>query len=340
MKRLSSHKRVDKLANDKRVTRPVLGKWLYITSLLILAVSLGNLFFGGYIYFRADGLIVRQPHQIAAGYFGTIQELHVTEGDHVEAGAELARLTSIDIAREQTALTIQLSELATNKANLQSRLAILGDLIPAAKSRADSTRELAAKAREAYDAGLGTNQNLSRLLEDDFDSKSEVIRLKGEAKALGSELQILEQIIADVRASQETLASNYKNGMITAPAAGIVTDVEVSGGSVVNKGDGMMVVLSPPDYILAYLDADALYTVALGDEVSVNYGPKEMTGVVTRVYPLSAVLPLEFQKAFRPKERSQMLRIDFKKSGPPPPLFAKVSVRAPGLVPNWLFDLF
>lgn len=340
MKRLRIPRRLDTLTNDKRVTRPVLGKWLYLMSLLALFMWLGNLFFGGYVYFRADGLAVREAFQVGAHYAGTIEDLMVAEGDYIEAGAGVARVNSIDIIREQTALTVRLSELAAKRATLQSRAAVLQSLIPAAKRRAVTTRELVDKAREAYRKGLGTNQNLSRLLEDDFDSEREATELVGEAGATREERRILENIIADIQGSLDNLKAAYKGGHITAPASGIVTDFEVREGSVVTKGDGLMVVLAPPDYILAYLDPNALHTVGMNDKVTVSYGPNRLSGTVTRIYPLSAVLPLEFQKAFRPKERSQMLRIDFVPGETPPPLFTKVRVRAPGMIPNWLFGLF
>lgn len=338
--RLKTPRRVDTLTNDKRVTRPVLGKWLYLLSLSALFIWLGNLFFGGYIYFRADGLVVRETFQIGVHYSGTIEDLMVAEGDYIEAGADVALANSLDIIREQTALTIRLSELAASRAHLQSRSAVLRSLVPAAEKRAKTMRELVDKVREAYRAGLGTNQNLSRLLEDDFDSERDATQLAGEARATLDELRILDNIIAEVRGSLDNLKAAYKGGHITAPASGIVTDFEVKEGSVVTKGDGLMVVLSPPDYILAYLDPSALYTVDLNDEVSISYGPNRLAGTVTRIYPLSAVLPLEFQKAFRPKERSQMLRIDLAPGETPPPLFTKVQVRAPGMIPNWLFGIF
>ena len=340
MQRLRTRRRVDTLTNDKRVNRPVVGKWLYLASLAALFIWLTNLFFGGYIYFRADGLVVRERFQIAAEYFGSVESFNVAEGDHVGAGDDVARMSSIDIIREQTTLTVNLAELAARRATLVSRLNVLDILIPAARDRANSTHELAVKAREAYRAGLGTNQNLSRLLEDDFNGAREIAQLEGEQRAMAEELTLLDGIIADMQGSLDRLRAAYKDGRIQAPAGGIVTDLEVSAGSVVNKGDGMLVVLAPPDYILAYLDPSALYTVSLGDEVDISYGPNQLSGKVTRIYPLSAVLPLEFQKAFRPKERSQMVRIDLDRGSEAPPLFTKVSVRAPGLLPNWLFNLF
>ena len=53
--------------------------------------------------------------------------------------------------------------------------------------------------------------------------------------------------------------------------------------------------------------------------------------------PLSTRLPEEFQKTFRPRERSQIIRIDFDPGVRPPPTYTKVRISAPGLF-GALFD--
>ncbi len=77
-------------------------------------------------------------------------------------------------------------------------------------------------------------------------------------------------------------------------------------------------------------------TVKIGDAVSLRYGIETLSGRIEKVFPISAPLPKEFQRTFRPQERSQVIRISIDAdSGQIPATFSKVNVVAAGLIPGW-----
>jgi hypothetical protein len=63
---------------------------------------------------------------------------------------------------------------------------------------------------------------------------------------------------------------------------------------------------------------------------------QSVSGVVKRVEPFAAALPREFQRAFTPVERQQVIRIEFLSGQSPPPLFTKVTVKSAAFLPSWL----
>jgi hypothetical protein len=58
------------------------------------------------------------------------------------------------------------------------------------------------------------------------------------------------------------------------------------------------------------------------------------------VEPFAAALPKEFQRAFTPVERQQVLRIEFKREEDAPPLFTKVRIRSPNAMLDGLRRLW
>jgi hypothetical protein len=76
-----------------------------------------------------------------------------------------------------------------------------------------------------------------------------------------------------------------------------------------------------------------------GDKVVVRWGVRALTGRIQTIEPVAAALPKEFQKAFKPVEREQILRVQLDQTADMPPLFAKVRLRDAEIVPAMLHRL-
>jgi hypothetical protein len=59
-------------------------------------------------------------------------------------------------------------------------------------------------------------------------------------------------------------------------------------------------------------------------------------GRIVNVQPFAAALPREFQRAFSPVDRRQVIRVEFLPDEVPPPLFSKVKLRSADIVPGWI----
>jgi len=58
--------------------------------------------------------------------------------------------------------------------------------------------------------------------------------------------------------------------------------------------------------------------------------------VIAAGLTIAAALPREFQRAFTPVERQQVIRIDFAQGGTQMPLFTKVKLRSGIVLPHWI----
>lgn len=135
---------------------------------------------------------------------------------------------------------------------------------------------------EALNARLGTAQTdltrgealkergvISNQRHDELQTAVDV--LKGEISAIGSERLVLERQIEE--------------GQVLAPEDGVVLDVPVSRGSVINPGESVSVIGGGGTYLRLSIPerhAEALHT---GDTIEID-GDGAMTGTLAKVYPL------------------------------------------------------
>ena len=128
----------------------------------------------------------------------------------------------------------------------------------------------------------------------------------------------------------------YDNGKLAVPIDGIVSRVIADQGSVVRAGDPLIEVYGDKHFVLAYIPTGALYGVQPGEHVLIDTGWRTAEGVIVRVEPFAAALPKEFQRAFTPVERQQVIRVEFSSAEDTPPLFTKVTLHSPNVLPSWI----
>ena len=61
-------------------------------------------------------------------------------------------------------------------------------------------------------------------------------------------------------------------------------------------------------------------------DVTIDAGNGRLPGTISRIGTVASALPREFQKAFTPTERLQLIWIEFDKDVTPPPYFTKVTI--------------
>jgi hypothetical protein len=74
--------------------------------------------------------------------------------------------------------------------------------------------------------------------------------------------------------------------------------------------------------------------------VQITAGLQSLRGTITRVEPVAAALPREFQRSFAPVETQQLIRVEFAPGEVPPPLFTKVNLRSDQIVPRWVYRVW
>ena len=336
MRRLINRRASNDLSNQPRARRQSVIRWLYLVSIVLLLVWLGDLFIGGWLYFRSEGIVLGEPATVAAEFPVTVRNVSVRDGQQVRAGNVAVNVTSQSVVENIARLT---AELAVREARI-SELRIRGQTIDAIIEFAENRQAIASDARKEFekllDRGYLSLDKRTAAVESEFRSRQDLEGLKAERRVIASEIETLGRAFAQAGNALSDLRRLYDDGQMRAPIDGIVSRVAAERGAVVRAGDALVEIHGSQRFVLAYMPTGALYDVNPGDRVSIETGLRKATGVVVRVEPIAAALPREFQRAFTPVDRRQVVRVEFTPGEPPPPLFTKVKLRSADLVPQWL----
>jgi multidrug resistance efflux pump len=314
-------------------------RWLYLGSIAALVTWLGNLFLGDLLYFRSEGLVLGEPAVVAAEFPVTVRSISVREGEQVVAGSIAAVVTSQSVVENIARLTADLASRESRISELRVRLQTIDAIADIAELRQSVATNARAEFEKLIKDGYLPLDKRTAAVESEFRSRQDLESLRAEKQVIGAELETLGGAFAQASAALEDLRRLYDDGQMRVPIDGVVSRVATDQGAVVRAGDPMVEVYGSQRFVLAYLPTGALYDVNSGDRVQIVAGLRTTEGRVTRVQPFAAALPREFQRAFSPVDRRQVIRVEFLPDEVPPPLFAKVQLRSTHGLPGWISAL-
>ena len=321
--------------NEPRSHRLTIIRWVYLSAVAVIVLWLGNFFLGDRIFFRSEGLVLGEPAVVAAEFPVTVKDILVREGESVDAGQVVAVVSSQTVAETIAKLSADVAARSMRQSELRIRSEVVDKMIPLAENRENvainARKEIEKLVNSQY---LALNQHTAAL-ENEFRGVQDVQTLRSEKRVIDAELGKLASALGEAQAAIADLRKSYNDGRLAAPIKGVVTRLAVDKGSVVRAGEPIVELNGNRRYVLAYVPTGSLYQVKEGDKVTVKTGLQSVSAVVGRVEPFAAALPREFQRAFTPVERQQVIRIEFLPGQSPPPLFTKVSVRSAALLPLW-----
>jgi len=336
MRRLRERRSQDDLKNQVRPRRQSIIRWLYLASVVVLAGWLGNLFFGDLFFFRSEGLVLGEPAIVAAEFPVTVRYVPLRDGERVTAGSVAALVTSQTVVENIARLT---AELATRQARI-SELRIRRQTIDAILGIAENRQSVAVNARAEFEKlveqGYLALDKRTAAVESEFRSRQDLEGLKAEKRVIDSEVETLSGAFEQAAAALQDLRRLYDEGQLRLPIDGVVSRVVADQGAVIRPGDPLVEVYGNQRFVLAYLPTGALYDVRPGDRVQIEAGLRTSEGRIVSVQPFAAALPREFQRAFSPVDRRQVIRVEFLPDEVPPPLFSKVQLRSAEIVPSWI----
>jgi len=319
-----------------RTHRLAIIRWIYLSCVLAFAIWVANFFFGSLFYLRSDGLVLGEPAVVAAEFPATVRDFLVREGDHVTAGQVAALVSSQNVAES-------IARLAADVAARQTRLSALrirGQVVDAMLSLAENRRSVATNTRQEYETllsrGFLSLDKHVAALDGEYRSQQDLETLKAEKRVVQAETATLGSVLAEAKAAVRGLRQVYDQGQLRAPISGIVTRLVAGKGAVVRAGDPLIELHGDHHYVLAYVPTGGIYQLAPGEEVEITTGLRTVRGIIKRVEPYAAALPREFQRAFTPVDRQQVIRIEFSPGDVQPPLFTKVQLHSRLFAPGWM----
>jgi multidrug resistance efflux pump len=340
MQRLRRRPRYDALRNEaRRRSRSSWGRWLYLALVAGLLLWIVDGFFGRLLYFRAEGIALRERVVLATQYPAAVTNLQVVAGSSVAAGDRLATLRSREVEERLAELAAKYGELLGRVSELRVRREVIEAVHPLAVQRLTELRDASAGMDDLRERRLATTAFRVNIINDHFASLLEEVRMAIEGRSIAAELPELETATAAAREAVEQLKRSYAGGALVAPVGGIVGYLHASEGTVINASEPIMEIFTGSTFILAYLPGGTLYQMEEGDAVDVRVGLRSYNGRIAALFPFAAELPREFQKTFQPVDRAQVARIALDRGEPEPPLFAKVNLGSRGFPPVWLTRL-
>ena len=279
---------------------------------------------------RASGYVEATEVRVSPEVGGRIVELKVEEGDRLEVGGLVARLSTTDAE-----LNIRRAEAERDRAIAQLRLLEAGarpEEIRQARAQLDSAQadmhaaaaelESAEADLQRFEALLAVNAG-SRKQRDDARTRRDVAvarvaaaRERATAAAEGlariksgarrEEIAAARASIAAVDAQIASLRKTVADAVLTSPVAGIVTSKLVDAGEVVAPRTPVVVV-TDLDHAWAnvYVDEPVVPRLRLGQKVFlITDAGQRLEGTITFISPKAEFTPRNVQTA---DERSRLV---------------------------------
>jgi multidrug resistance efflux pump len=305
-------------------------RWTYLAALVSLVAWILTATIGGYAYKNADGLVVGDMGVVSPEYTVTVLEILVRNGDRVRKGDLVARVSSTRVAEITATLSLQSSTLVTRMAEATSKAEIIDQLIASAEERIRIVQASNEALQRPRQTGFLPWTTANAIADQVYKGKEELARLKAERAAIVGGHTVPQMVAASRFTDQalEDIQVLFDAGRMKAPMDGFISSVEAGIGSVIVPGNLVAEMVGEKRFILAYVPVSRLYSLKPDAPVTIEIGLGTWwTGRISRIEPIAARLPKEFQKTLSPVERQQLIRVDFDEGATPPPYFAKVIIR-------------
>jgi HlyD family secretion protein len=230
--------------------------------------------------FAGSGTLEATEVTVAAQTAGQILRLAKDEGDAVAAGDTLARIDVEKLMLRRRELLASIGEIRANRRPVDET----------ARQAADNLENIEKSYKRIsalFEQGTATQQQY-----DDASTKNRVARSQLEsAKAQGATLDAREET---VRASIALLDRQIRDGVVTAPLAGIITEKYVEPGELVPAGGAVFKIADTQRFwIKVYVSERDLGLFAVGGavQVRVDAHAEPLAGEVSWVSPEAEFTP-------------------------------------------------
>jgi len=256
---------------------------------------------------EANGYVEATEVRLSAKVGGTLVIYALDEGDRVEAGAEVAKVDTVDLE-----LQLDSARAGRDLAGAELRLKRSGyqqeDIAAARAERGRAEADLAAAQRDLdrfqglLDVGSGTEKarDDARARRDVAEQVTEAARqrlAKLEAGFRPEEIQAAEARVAEAEARTAILEQQIRDATVTSPVSGVVTESLVEQGELIPAGTVLAVVTDLSDaWLTAYIPEPDLGRIRIGQEAEVvTDDGQRRQGAVSWINPRAEFTPKNVQ---------------------------------------------
>jgi multidrug resistance efflux pump len=322
--------------NEVRPRRQVVIRYVYFSTVFLLIAWLGHTFLGGFFYLRSEGQVLGEQTVVAVEYPATVRRVHFDVGQRVSAGEAVAVVSSQQVTESVARLSSEQADRALRLGEMRIRHETVAALLGLAQTRETVASDTRRRLETLLQSGYLPLDRRAAALESEYRSRQDLAQLNAEQGAMAMQVAGLVQAAGAADDAIAKLRQLYDGGAIRSPIDGIVGRRLAEDGTVLNPGQPLLALYKDARFIQAFLPTGGLFSVSVGDRVVASTGMQSFTGTITRIDPVAEVLPGEFQRAFAPVDRQQLLRVAFDPGQTPPPLFTKVKIRSAFTWPRFL----
>src|SRR5262249_2579147 len=200
-------------------------KWTYLLALIGFAVWMFDVFFGGNIYPRGEGLVLGQPAVVAAEYNVTVRHVLVKEGERVAEGQVLVEISSQQLAEARARLSAEAASRAARLADLDVRKEVVNATLVAAEDRETVAAEAKTQLNESYKKGLPSTRNRPAAAEQAYRGQKDAEALRAEKRALTDQFKMLTVATEQADLALSDLLDAFDQGRLRAPITGTISVV-------------------------------------------------------------------------------------------------------------------
>ena len=239
IRRLHRRKPQQELANDVRRRRQGVIRLVYLGSILLLALWLGDLFLGSFFYLRSQGRVVGEAAVVAVEFSATVRDIQVHEGDRVTPGQVVAVISSQSVTENLARLMVERVDRTLRLGDARVRMATVNAVINLA-TRQDVTSDTRRRMESLLAGGFLPFEHRIAALESEFKSREDLARLTAEQGALTAQIVELSHAVAEAGTAIEGLRRLYDGGVLRASIGGIVGRRLAENGTVLSSGQPLL----------------------------------------------------------------------------------------------------
>lgn len=224
---------------------------------------------------------------------GRVDEKLIEEGSQVKAGDVILRLSNtqlnIGILQSESNLAYQENELRNTRLNLEQ------EHLRLEQERIGLQKELTRKQRRAeqctrlYDKGLIAREEYLTAVEESLAAGRNMSvlseRIRQDSLLRASQLKSLDDNIDNMRRSLQLVRRRLEDLNITAPADGVLGDIDAQIGQSIARGERIGQIITPELKVEAGVDEHYVERVIPGLHATLEREGQSFEMVISKVYP-------------------------------------------------------
>jgi multidrug resistance efflux pump len=302
-------------------------RFFYAVALTGLATFFLYYFAQGFAFFEGPGIVTADASSISIPQIVHIKTVRISPGMRVQKGEEVAVVYSPEVNAEISRLLISNAGLLQQRAQLKSKLGVANSVADIARVRSTAAKNAERRVLSSKPEALNTAYKLEVLREAATASQSES-QLSVEKEIALVELESLENANAALKHQLSVARTEYNDGKVISPMAGVVGPRVAHPGDTLVPGQSIAEVYDETQsYIRWLMPYTKFRRPKVNDGVYVLFGNNYLKGYISEVSVITDLMDAKRTNVLREPEQGQIVKIKLENGSEVLPVGAQVTIR-------------